>query len=192
MKNYLNQLFTALLAVVFRLSLSARSSDDDNKYQEPNILHTDLIVKANFSQDLLDLMTPTLQSTVSDPTKLSSTTKMLNKTENENTLTASAFPASYEAPITMKIKTLPENLKSSYTLSYEISYMLVAYKDNGSNEVITEPTNGKGGQLSVTFSSITKEGLQQTLAQFKKSIEEECNVSIKNVQVKNGKIVYSK
>lgn len=192
MKNYLNQLFTAFLAVVFGLSLTACSSDDEKESQQPGILYTDLIVEANFSQDLLDLMTPTLQLTVSDPTKLSSTTKTLNKPENKNTLTATKFPASYEAPITVKTKALPENMKSSYTLSYDISYTLVAYRDGGIDEVITEPTNGKGGHFSITFSAISKEGLQQVVDQIKKSIEEECNVSIKNIQASNGKVIFTK
>lgn len=192
MKNYLNFLFTALLAIVFGNSLTACSSDDEKEPQYPGILYTDLTVKANFSQDLLDLMRPTLKTRISESNKISETTKSLVLTENENTLTAKTFPASYDAPITVAMKTLPETLKGTYTLSYEISYELVAYRDGGTNEVITEPTNGKGGYLSVTLKDPTKEGLQQVLNQFKQYIEESCDVSIKDIQAKNGKIVYTK
>lgn len=182
----------AITLIAFAAALSLYSCSSDDEPQVATINRVELVVKANFSQDFLSVMTPSIKTSLNESGHMSSQQKTLTKTENSFTISASSFPATISAPITIAIKNPIEALSGSRTFSYDIEYRLIAYKSDGSNEVINA-TDGLGGTSSITIhDNVTKDECEYYAQIFKQEIENKCNAIFKNISTKNGKITIDK
>lgn len=183
----LSTVFTAVVAVV--LSMSFTSCKNKSDEPEPaKVSRVELKLYANFSQDLLDLLTINVQASINAPGQIASTTHPLKNLENQVALSANTFPATYKMPFAINGKRMPSVLKSQYVLSYDIEYRLTVYYADGSDEVI-DATSRFNHQSSMTVNEPTEEQLQYYVGLAKDELINNCSAVISNVTVENGKVI---
>ena len=129
----------AMLAIVFGMSLTA-CSDDDEKSKSEQVDHVKLVAKINLSQDLADFIHVNLNGTVLEGTGYTKTYTLDVKAPGEQTLEIPLLqaPGKIQETITPteKLDAPTEITKEKYELSYKLSYNLVEVMKDGKEYVI--------------------------------------------------------
>lgn len=133
----------AMFAIVFGMSLTACSDDDDNsKPKSMQIDHVKLVAKFSMSQDLADFLRVTINGTVLEGDGFTKTYQGVFGTTDEQTLEIPLLkaPGKIEEYISAddKILEAPEITKTAYDFTYNLSYSLVKVMKDGNEYPIDD------------------------------------------------------
>lgn len=184
----LSTVFTAVVAVVLSMSFTSCKNKSDEP-EAAKVSRVELKLYANFSQDLLDLLTINVQTSINAPGQIASVTHPLKNLENQVSLSAGTFPATFKMPFAINGKRMPSVLKSEYVLGYEIEYRLTVYYEDGRDEVLSDVTAKYDHRSSMTVNEPTAEELQYYVGLTKDELINNCSAVINNVTVENGKVI---
>lgn len=184
----LSTVFTAVVAVVLSMSFASCKNNSDEP-EAAKVSRVELKLYANFSQDLLDLLTINVQASINAPGQIASTTHPLKELENQVALSAASFPATFKMPFVINAKRMPSTLKAQYVLGYEIEYRLTVYYTDGRDEVLSDVTAKYDHQSSMTVNDPTEEEIQYYVALAKDELINNCSAVINNITIENGKVV---
>lgn len=125
-----------MFAIVFGMSLTECSDDDDNsKSKSMQIDHVKLVAKYSMSQDLADFVRVTVNGTVLESDGFTKTYQNVFETTAEQTLDIPLLkaPGKIEEYISADDRILgaPEIKKSEYNFSYNLSNTLVKVMKDG-------------------------------------------------------------
>ena len=187
----------AMFAIVFGMSLSACSDDDDNsKSKSMQIDHVKLVAKYSMSQDLADFVRVTINGTVLESDGFTKTYQGVYGTTAEQTLEIPLLkaPGKIEEYISAddEILDAPEIKKSEYHFSYNLSYSLVKVMKDGKEVFIDDNIyNGTKETSSVTVKNddgtkVSERAVKDALAEIKADMLKERNKKFYVEIVKTG------
>lgn len=133
-------IMVAMLAIVFGMSLTACSDDDDEKSKSLQIDHVKLVTKLKLSQDLTDYFYVRINGTVLEGDGFTKTYQHDFTTTQEETLEIPLYkaPGKIEEYIEARDKVLdrPTTLKDNYHFAYYLTYTLVEVMKDGKEYAI--------------------------------------------------------
>ena len=175
-----------VLVVCLLVTLTGCSEDEDEVVGK-KVAKAEVRVDVTLSEDALDLLSLHVQGKVTESGHLQQNEVVVASTSKRCFFTATKFPATIEAPVSVSLKKLPTTLKDKYDLQYKVEYMVIVTYDDDSNEAFDGGPMGFGVSAGYTGAVADEEDLTYFLNLIKEEIEEKCNFA-KTLEVKNGKI----